>query len=173
MQIAPFNYGTPEERVRLGEAQLNTLQVPRTGMAVINDIGNPNDIHPHNKLDVGKRLAAWALHQTYGQKDVLFSGPLYNGQMKTEGAKIRLYFDYADQGLVVKGKELTHFEIAGEDKRFVPATAKVSGNTIVVSAKEVKKPVAVRMGWGNAAVPNLYNKAGQPASSFRTDTWAR
>ncbi|AKQ47751.1 sialate O-acetylesterase [Rufibacter radiotolerans] len=173
VQIAPFNYGSPEERVRLGEAQLKTLQVPNTGMAVINDLGNPDDIHPRNKLDVGKRLAAWALNKTYGQKDVLFSGPLYNGQMKVEGNKIRLFFDHADQGLVIKGKELTHFEIAGEDKNFVPATAKISGSTIVVSANGVKKPVAVRLAWSNTAVPNLYNKAGHPASSFRTDSWTR
>ncbi|RNI30000.1 sialate O-acetylesterase [Rufibacter immobilis] len=172
VQIAPYKYGGPEEHPRLAEAQQKTLRVPNTGMAVINDIGNIDDIHPRNKLDVGKRLAAWALHQTYGQKNIPFSGPLYQ-RMKTEGNKIRLFFDHADQGLTAKGKDLTLFEIAGEDRKFVPATARIDGNTVVVSAKNVKKPVAVRMGWSNTAVPNLYSKTGLPASSFRTDDWPR
>ncbi len=172
VQIAPYKYGGAEEWPRLAEAQLKTLSVPNTGMAVISDVGNVDDIHPRNKLDVGKRLAAWALNKTYGKKDVLFSGPVYR-EMKKEGDKIRLHFDYADQGLVVKGKELTHFEIAGEDQKFVPAQAKVDGQTIVVSAKGVKNPVAVRMGWSNSANPNLFNKAGQPASAFRTDNWPK
>ncbi|RNI31642.1 sialate O-acetylesterase [Rufibacter latericius] len=172
VQIAPWKYGTPEERVRLAEAQLKTMTVPKTGMAVISDVGDTVDIHPRNKLDVGKRLASWALNKTYGKKEVAFSGPVYR-DMKVEGNKIRLSFDHADQGLVAKGKELTHFEIAGEDQKFVPAKAKIDGKTIVVSAKEVKKPVAVRMGWNNTAVPNLFNKAGLPASTFRTDNWPR
>ncbi|WP_460893939.1 sialate O-acetylesterase [Rufibacter soli] len=172
VQIAPYKYGGAEEWPRLAEAQLNTLSVPHTGMAVISDVGNIDDIHPRNKLDVGKRLAALALNQTYGQKDVPFSGPIFR-EMKPEGNKLRLSFDHADQGLVVKGKSLTHFEIAGEDQKFVPATAKVDGRIIVVSAKEVKKPVAVRYAWSNSANPNLFNKAGLPAASFRTDNWPK
>ncbi|GGK87809.1 sialate O-acetylesterase [Rufibacter glacialis] len=171
-QIAPYTYGGAEEWPRLAEAQLKTLRVPNTGMAVLHDIGNVNDIHPRNKLDVGKRLAGLALNKTYGQKEVPASGPIYR-EMKKEGNKIRLYFDHADQGLMAKGKELTHFEIAGEDQRFVPAQARIDGKTLVVSAKEVKNPVAVRMGWSNTATPNLYNKAGLPASTFRTDNWPR
>ncbi|WP_240336880.1 sialate O-acetylesterase [Rufibacter psychrotolerans] len=172
VQIAPYKYGGAEEWPRLAEAQLKTLRVPHTGMAVIHDVGNVDDIHPRNKLDVGKRLAALALNKTYGKKDVVSSGPIYRS-MKVQGNKTRLYFDHADQGLVVKGKELTYFEIAGEDQQFVPATAKIDGNTVVVSAKEVKKPVAVRFGWSNSANPNLFNKAGLPASAFRTDSWPR
>jgi sialate O-acetylesterase len=172
VQIAPFNYGGAEEWPRLAEAQLKTLSVPHTGMVVISDVGNVDDIHPRNKLDVGKRLAALALNKTYGQKDVPFSGPVFR-EMKPEGNKLRLSFDHADQGLVVKGKGLTHFEIAGEDQKFVPATAKIDGKTIVVSAKEVKKPVAVRYAWSNTANPNLFNKAGLPAASFRTDSWPK
>ncbi|MBC3539078.1 sialate O-acetylesterase [Rufibacter sediminis] len=172
VQIAPYKYGGAEEWPRLAEAQLKTLRVPNTGMAVISDVGNVDDIHPRNKLDVGKRLAAWALNKTYGQKDVPFSGPLYR-EMRVEKDKIRLSFDHADQGLVAKGKELTHFEIAGEDQKFVPAQARIDGKTIVVSAKEVKKPVAVRFGWNNTAVPNLFGKNGLPASSFRTDSWPK
>ncbi|ALI98495.1 sialate O-acetylesterase [Rufibacter tibetensis] len=172
VQIAPYKYGGAEEWPRLAEAQLKTLSVPNTGMAVISDVGNIDDIHPRNKLDVGKRLAALALNKTYGQKEVPFSGPIYR-EMKKEGNKIRLYFDHADQGLAVKGKKLTQFEIAGEDQKFVPAQAKIDGKTVVVSAKGVKNPVAVRMGWSNTANPNLFNKAGLPASVFRTDTWTK
>lgn len=91
--------------------------------------------------------------------------------MKKEGRKLRLYFDYAEDGLLSRGKALTHFTIAGQDQQFVPAKAKIEGNTIVLSAPEVKDPVAVRFGWSNTAEPNLFNKAGLPASAFRTDDW--
>ncbi|WP_246849967.1 sialate O-acetylesterase [Rufibacter roseolus] len=172
VQIAPYKYGGAEEWPRLAEAQLKTLSVPNTGMAVIHDVGNVDDIHPRNKLPVGQRLAALALNKTYGKKDVPASGPIYR-EMKKEGNKIRLYFDNAEQGLIAKGKELIHFEIAGEDQNFVPAKARIDGKTVVVSAKEVKNPVAVRLGWSNSANPNLFNKAGLPASGFRTDNWTK
>lgn len=168
VQIAPYKDYGQDTGVRLRDAQRRVMgTVPNTGMVVVSDVGNINDIHPTNKHDVGQRLAKWALNQTYGKKDIAFSGPLYR-EMKTEGNKIRVYFDYAEQGLVAKGKTLTHFEIAGSDGDFVPATAKIDGNTVVVQARGVKNPMAVRFAWGNAAEPNLYNKAGLPASSFRT-----
>ncbi|GEO07200.1 9-O-acetylesterase [Adhaeribacter aerolatus] len=170
VQIAPYSYGDKHNGVLLRDAQRKSLSVPNTGMVVISDVGNIKDIHPRNKIPVGQRLANWALNKTYGKEDVVFSGPLYKS-MKTEGNKIRLSFDYAETGLAVKGKELTLFEIAGADQKFVPATAKIAGNTIVVQAKSVKNPMAVRFAWSDTAEPNLFNKAGLPASSFRTDDW--
>lgn len=170
VQIAPYQYGRPNEGVLLRDAQRKSMQVPNTGMVVISDIGNTEDIHPTNKHDVGKRLAGWALNRTYGREDIPCSGPLYSG-MKKEGNKIRLHFDHTGSGLMSKGKELSHFEIAGEDREFVPAKARIDGNTIVVQAKGIKNPQAVRFGWSNTAEPNLFNKEGLPASSFRTDDW--
>ncbi|MDB5261486.1 MAG: sialate O-acetylesterase, partial [Adhaeribacter sp.] len=170
VQIAPYNYGENTNGALLRDAQRQTLAVPKTGMVVISDIGNIKDIHPRNKIPVGQRLANWALHNTYGKKDIIYSGPLYKS-MKTEGNRIKLYFEHAGPGLVVKGKELTDFEIAGTDQQFVKAKAKIVGQTVVVQASSVKNPVAVRFGWTNTAEPNLFNKAGLPASSFRTDDW--
>jgi len=169
VQIAPFKYGKEPEAAELREAQFLTLaKVINTGMAVTMDIGNPDDIHPTNKQDVGKRLALWALASKYGKSDLVYSGPLYKS-MAIESDKIRLTFDHTGSGLMVKGDKLTHFEIAGEDKVFVEAKAVIDGTTVVVSNPKVKNPVAVRYGWQNACVPNLFNKEGLPASSFRTD----
>ena len=170
VQLAPYKYGDNTSGVRLRDAQRQSLRVPNTGMVVISDVGNTEDIHPRNKIPVGIRLANLALNKTYGKKEIVPSGPLYR-RMEVKGNKIKLFFDYAESGLVVKGKELTHFEIAGSDQKFVKATAKIVGNTVVVEAKEVKNPVAVRFAWNNIAEPNLYNKAGLPTSSFRTDSW--
>lgn len=170
VQIAPFTYGngrSPELR----EAQLLTLREPNTGMAVTTDITeNVRDIHPINKQDVGVRLAYWALKECYAKHKVVASGPLYN-RMRIDGSKIRIYFSYAETGLVQGGQELTDFEIAGADRKFVPAKAVIDGNTVVVSADSVKTPVAVRFGWRDDAIPNLFNKSLLPASPFRTDDW--
>ncbi|MCK4991410.1 MAG: 9-O-acetylesterase, partial [Bacteroidales bacterium] len=172
VQIAPYNYGHDETSVELREAQFLTLsKVKNTGMAVTMDIGNPNDIHPTNKRDVGKRLALWALAKDYG-KDVVYSGPLYREQTIEEN-KIRIHFNYIGTGLEAKGGPLTHFEIAGEDQVYYPANAVIDGKTVVVSATEVASPVAVRYGWSNTAEPNLGNAEGLPASSFCTDSWKR
>jgi sialate O-acetylesterase len=143
--------------------------VPNVGMAVIMDIGEEKNIHPKNKVDVGERLARWALAKDYGKKDVVFSGPIYK-KMKAEKGAIRLSFDYVNGGLVAKG-ELTDFMIAGQDRKFVPANAVIDGDNVVVSSEDVKNPVAVRYAWSNWASPNLFNAAGLPASSFRTDNW--
>jgi len=154
----------------LREAQTMTLSLPNTGMAVIIDIGEADNIHPKNKQDVGKRLALWALANTYG-KDVVYSGPLYT-EMEKSGNKIILHFDHVDGGLVTRDSEpLKGFAIAGEDRKFVWATAKIEGGTIVVSGSEVANPVAVRYAWADNPVCNLYNEAGLPASPFRTDSW--
>lgn len=171
VQLAPFRYGNanPQNLAEAWEAQLQTLSVPNTGMAVTTDIANVKDIHPQNKQDVGKRLALWALAKTYG-KDLVYSGPLYDSSA-VEGAKVRVKFKHAEGGLVCKGEKLTHFTIAGEDEQFVPAEAQIDGQSVVVSSPQVQKPVAVRFGWEDTAEPNLFNAAGLPASPFRTDTF--
>lgn len=170
VQIAPFKYGRPLEGAVLRDAQRRSMITPNTGMVVTSDIGNIDDIHPTNKLDVGLRLANWALNKTYGKKDRPVSGPLFKN-MEKEGKRMRIYFEFADNGLVVKGKQLTHFEIAGADQKFVPAKAKVEGNAVVVWAPKINEPHAVRFAFTNTAEPNLFNKEGLPASTFRTDDW--
>jgi len=147
-----------------------TLLSPNTGMAVTIDIGDANDIHPKNKQDVGKRLAAWALGKTYGQKMVC-SGPVYRS-MKVEGNRIALQFDYVGGGLAaVPSEPLKGFAIAASDRKFVWADAKIEGNTVIVSSNDVSEPVAVRYAWADNPACNLYNAEGLPASPFRTDDW--
>ncbi len=172
-QIAPFNY---KDSINISaalvrDAQLNTmLTVPNTGMAVTNDIGNLKNIHPIKKQEVSRRLAIWALAKTYGVKDIAFTGPIYKSK-EIKKNKIVLHFNYADHGLKAKGDQLSEFFIAGTNQKFYPAKARIVGNTIEVSAKEVQKPVAVRFAFSDTALPNLYNKEGLPASAFRTDNW--
>jgi sialate O-acetylesterase len=172
VQIAPFSYGNNFDGALLKEAQFQTLKsVPKTGMVVTTDItGDTNDIHPKNKQDVGKRLALWALANTYKQTDIHFSGPLYRS-LKIVGNKAVVEFDYAKEGLIKKRDQLTDFFIAGEDRIFYRATATIKDSTVIVSSPEVSRPVAVRMGFSNTAIPDLFNKAGLPASPFRTDNW--
>lgn len=166
-----FDTPTDPPWARLREAQLKSLSVTNTGMAVAIDIGSEKSIHPRNKQDVGQRLAAWALHSVYGKKDVVPSGPIFD-TMKTEGNKVRLHFRFADGGLVNKAEDsVKGFAIAGEDRQFVWADAKIDGKTVVVSSDKVKQPVAVRYGWAANPEVSLYNKAGLPASPFRTDDW--
>jgi sialate O-acetylesterase len=152
----------------LREAQTMTLSVPKTGMAVIIDIGEGADIHPRNKQDVGLRLALWALAQDYG-KTIEYSGPLYVA-MDVEGGAIRCRFAHAG-GLTARGGALRAFSIAGEDRNFVWADAVIDGETVVVSSPKVPNPVAVRYGWADNPPCNLYNAAGLPATPFRTDSW--
>ncbi len=170
VQLAPFEYDTPLVGALLRDAQRKSLSMPNTGMAVTLDIGNPNDIHPVNKQDVGKRLALWALSKTYGNSDIVCSGPIYNS-MNAEKNTIRILFDYAGKGLISKGKTLTHFEIAGKDREFLPAEARIEKNSVVVSNGTIKSPAAVRYAFFNTDEPNLFNSEGLPASSFRTDDW--
>jgi sialate O-acetylesterase len=166
VQIAPFQYDCHA----LWEAQFLTLKrVPNTGMVVTTDIGDVNDIHPKNKQEVGRRLALWALAKTYG-RDVPFSGPIYQS-MKIEAKKIRLTFAYGQGMKAADGKPLNYFSIAGTDGVFHAAQAEVEGDTLVVSSPEVVKPVAVRFAQQAKATPNLVNRAGLPASPFRTDSW--
>jgi len=146
-----------------------TLSLPNTGMAVTIDIGDANDIHPKNKQEVGRRLSLIALNKIYGQ-DVVYSGPLYKA-MQVQGDRIRISFDHVDGGLVARGGVLTGFAIAGADKKFHWANAIIDGETVVVSSPQVPQPVAVRYAWASNPICNLYNKAGLPASPFRTDDW--
>ena len=152
----------------LREAQLMTLSLKNTGMAVIIDIGEAKDIHPKNKQDVGKRLALAALAQTY-RRPVAYSGPLYKS-MKVKGNVAEVRFSHTDGGLVAKGGgTLRGFAIAGMDQEFVWADAAIDGAKVIVSSDEVPHPAAVRYAWANNPDCNLYNGAGLPASPFRTD----
>jgi sialate O-acetylesterase len=170
VQIAPYEYGENTKSERLREAQLLSLSVPNTGMAVTMDIGNPTNIHPPDKKDVGERLALWALAKDYHKK-VFYSGPIYKS-MKVIKDKIILSFDYADGGLVIKEKNAeTNFLIAGDDKIFKKANVKIKGNKLIIDNPEILKPQAVRYAWSNTAEATLFNKKGLPASSFRTDNW--
>jgi sialate O-acetylesterase len=141
-------------------------------MAVTTDIGNPTDIHPKDKQDVGKRLAVIAFHDVYGMDNV-YSGPTYRS-MKVEGNKIRISFTHIGSGLMVKDKYgyIKGFEIAGADKNFHYAKAYMDDIDVVVYCDDVADPVAVRYGWADdAGDDNLFNKEGFPASPFRTDDW--
>lgn len=169
VQIAPFYYGPGTAAAELREAQLMTLSVPNTGMAVTMDIGNPKDIHPENKKDVGHRLALYALAKTY-DKNVKYSSPIYKS-MEAQGNLIVLSFENTYGGLYAINGPLKNFTIAGDDKKFVPAVALIDGNTVIVSSSEVENPVAVRFAWGSADESNLFNLANLPSSSFRTDSW--
>ena len=170
VQIAPFDYGDDfSASAYLREAQLKTLSVPNTGMAVTMDIGNPKNIHPKDKPEVGRRLALWALAKTYKVKIPGYMGPIYKS-FKVENDRVRLMFDNADDGLIVKGNKLTGFKIADKQMKFVDADAVIEKNTVVVSNKDIKNPAAVRFAFTNIDSSNLYNKDNLPATSFRTDT---
>ena len=177
VQLATFNASNGDSRkgsswAELREAQALALQLPNTGMAVTTDIGNPADIHPRNKLDVGNRLAAVALNKTYKQGNV-YSGPTYQSH-KVEGNKVVIAFTNIGSGLSAKNKYgyLQGFEIAGADQQFHYAKAYIEGDNIVVYQDGVTNPVAVRFGWADdAGDDNLFNKEGFPAGPFRTDSW--
>lgn len=177
VQLASFNAANGNSRTgstwaELREAQTMTLSLANTGMAVTIDVGVANDIHPRNKQDVGKRLAAIALNRLYAHKRV-DTGPTYQA-MNVEGNKIRLTFTNTGSGLLVKDKYgyLKGFEIAGADQKFYYAQAAVEGNEVVVYCNEVSNPVAARFAWAdNPDDANLFNQEGFPAVPFRTDAW--
>ena len=184
VQLSNFSRASEDGKTWSGirEAQVDSLTIPNTGLAVTIDIGDSKDIHPKNKQDVGKRLALWALAGPYG-KDINPSGPLYKGH-RVEDGKIRISFDHAKSGLLIGKKEnlaavtadpgakLRWIEIAGDDRVFQPAESVIEGGELVVSSLEVTAPVAVRYAFiQDPAGANLYNKEGLPASPFRTDSW--
>jgi sialate O-acetylesterase len=175
VQIAPFNYGNKTNSAFLREAQLNTLQsLNNSGMAVTLDIGDAKYIHPSEKRKVGERLAYWALAKDYDIQGIEFSGPIYKS-MTVDNHKVKIIFDNVPNGISSYGKEITGFEIAGEDKMFYPATGKIERVTGVVSltSESVKKPIAVRYNFHNIANASIFSTAGLPASSFRTDNWEK
>ncbi|MGH7968787.1 MAG: sialate O-acetylesterase, partial [Limisphaerales bacterium] len=173
VQIAPYNYGGDAERMgEFWEAQASAAaEIPHCGMAVINDIGNLKDIHPTNKQEVGRRLALLALANTYGQTDLVCSGPTFKS-MTSEGNQLRITFEHVAGGLRSRdGQPLSWFEVIDADQGgFVKADARIDGSTVVLSSPEVKRPVAMRFAWSMLAEPNLENSAGLPAGAFRAGT---
>lgn len=169
VQLAAQDAASNRPEVR--EAQAQALKVPNTAMAVAMDIGEKNAVHPKNKQDLSDRLARITRANVYGEK-IEFSGPMYES-MQVEGNAIRVKFTHVGQGLAAKGGDLKWFQVAGADKNFVDATAKIDGNTIVVSAAGVAAPVAVRYAWNRwPEGANLYNADGLPAPQFRSDDWS-
>ena len=178
VQIAPFYYSRAQGKVpftiytepELREAQTMALKIPHTGMIVTTDLNDSlTNIHPSFKWVVGRRLELQALANTYGEHNIVFSGPMYQS-MQISGNKIILDFKYSGSGLVSHdGKPLDYFTIAGADGKFVDAQAVIKGDKVVVSSPLVPSPVAVRFAWTEVAEPNFYNKAGLPAVPFRTD----
>jgi sialate O-acetylesterase len=185
VQIAPHRYSTKQAPASQGrpisplelplfwEAQSAALKtIPRSGMAVIHDsITDLENIHPENKRVPGERLALLAATMVYGYQDVIGSGPLFEST-QPEGSKIRIRFSSTGSGLATRnGDAPDGFEIAGEDRHFVPATVSLEKDCALVSSPQVSNPVAVRFGWSEEARPNLMNKEGLPAAPFRTDSW--
>src|SRR5208282_2861671 len=154
--------GWPELR----ENQAAALAVTHTGMAVLIDVGESNNIHPKRKAEVGARLALLALHEAYG-KTGPYCGPLFES-LEAKGGKLRVKFAHADQGLTAKGyQEVLGFEIEGENGVFGPAMAKIEGKEVVVWSDQVAHPMGVRYAWADDPLCNLYNGAGLPAAPFR------
>jgi sialate O-acetylesterase len=172
VQIAPFMKiaAEPQESklAELRDAQLWVTQsTPRCGLVVTTDVGDPNDIHPRQKAPVGERLELCARALAYGES-IEYSGPIFE-RLSISGPQAILSFTHLGDGLMMKGETLTGFTIAGEDRKFFNAKASIEGNTVVVTSDEVPKPVAVRYGWADCPVVNLWNKQDLPASPFRTD----
>jgi len=170
VQIAPFTYNEgPAREAELWEAQTAAAaDIPNAGMAVINDVGNLHDIHPRNKQAVGHRLALLALAKTYGQKEIVYSGPTFKS-LSIEGDSLRVRFDNIGGGLTSRdGQALNWFEIIDADEGgFVKADARIEGDSVILTSPEVKRPVAMRFAWSGLAEPNLMNKEGLPAGAFR------
>lgn len=167
VQIAPYKYGKPEQGVQVRDAQRRVLKTPNTAMVVVSDICTVDDIHPTNKQDVGLRLANIALKQQYNNLRNEVYGPLYKG-INILDNKVEVSFDNSE-GLNFRGKKGAHFELAGADGIFYTAKARIKNDKVVLSSKEVKVPTKVRFAWSNTALPNLFNAAELPASSFISD----
>lgn len=163
VQISNFKSTPAEDWATLREQQLKTLELRNTAMAVTIDIGNPDNVHPTDKVDVGLRLARAARALSYGEA-VEYSGPLFR-QATPEGNAIRAWFEHA-QGLTAKDGEVTGFEVAGADGKFVPATATIEGETVLATNPNVAEPIFVRYGWANSPECKLFNREGLPASPF-------
>ena len=172
VQIAPFKYGTTNIGNLLREQQAKTLTHNNVGMAVISDlVDDTTDIHPKNKHDVGYRLANWALAETYHKSGLTYKSPVYKN-IGVKKNKATITFDNVPTGLMAKDKKINALLIAGADKNFYPADAKIEGDKLIVWSVSVKDPVAVRFSFSNAAIGNLFSKEGLPVCPFRTDDWA-
>ncbi|MCX6220729.1 MAG: sialate O-acetylesterase [Bacteroidia bacterium] len=171
VQIAPFSYGNYNVGALIREQQTACLSIPKTGMVVVHDlVDDVNNIHPVKKIEVANRLANLALADNYGIKGIVYKYPMYKG-MIIEKNRVRILFDNVENGLMATSKDLNEFYIAGSDQKFLFASARIEGNTVVVWNKAVKEPVAVRFGFSNTTIPNLFNKEGMPVNLFRTDQW--
>lgn len=172
VQIAPYNYGEQGTSEYLREQQdIAARTIPNTGMVVVSDlVDNIDDIHPLNKVDVGKRLAHYALAETYKQPVGAWKSPVYQ-DMQVEKNKVIVSFGNVISGLKSTGKFPEKFMIAGADQNFYPASAKIEGNSVVLSAKPVKKPVAVRFCFDDTSMPDVFSNEGLPLAPFRTDNW--
>ena len=170
-QLANHNGGDPiaTNWAIVREAQTAALTLPDTGQAITIDIGDPNDYHPRNKQEVGRRMALVARAKLYGA-NIDYSGPVFSS-LTREGAALRIRYEHAGTGLTARNKLLQSFQIAGADRTFYPAVARIDRDTVLVSATQVPEPVAVRYAWYNAPEANLYNGAGLPAVPFRSDDW--
>lgn len=172
VQIAPYTYGDKGTSEYIREQQdIVAKTVPNTGLVVISDlVDNIKDIHPKNKFDVGKRLANYALAETYKQNAGEYKSPEFK-TMQIEKGKIKLTIGNAGSGLKSTGKTPEKFLIAGEDQKFIPANAKIEGNTVILSSKEVNMPVAVRFCFDDTSMPDVFSTEGLPLAPFRTDKW--
>lgn len=175
-QIAPHDYSVYGHEETWNSAFLRDAQrkamtkIPNSGMAVLMDLGEKDCIHPSDKKTGGERLALWALGQTYGVRDFSFKSPAYKA-LELKGGQIIVSFDNASNGLTTFGKELTGFEIAGENKVFYPADTYLRAKSVVLSSPHVEKPIAVRYAFKDFIVGTLYGTDGLPVSSFRSDDW--
>jgi len=171
VQIAPFTYGNKFISSIVREQQTKAMAFPNMGMAVITDlVDDVKDIHPKNKLDVGNRLANWALAETYHKEGIVYKSPMYKS-MEVRKDKAIISFDNAPNGLKATDQYINEIYIAGPDKVFFGATAKIEKGKLVVSSPEVSNPAAVRFAFSNAAIGNLFSKEGLPVNPFRTDDW--
>jgi sialate O-acetylesterase len=171
VQIAPYTYETKFPSAIIREQQTKAMEFHNVGMVVITDlVDNIKDIHPKNKHEVGNRLAAWALAETYHQTGITYKNPVYKS-MEIKKDNVIITFENAPAGLTVNGKIISELYIAGADKIFYPASSIIKNNQLIVSSKLVKQPVAVRFGFSSAAMPNLFSKEGLPVNPFRTDDW--
>lgn len=171
VQLPNYAAGNPRGRewARLREAQMRALDLPQTAMAVTIDLGDPDDIHPKRKMEVGRRLALAAKAQVYGIPGD-FSGPLFESA-SPEGSSMRVRFRYASSGLIAHNRPVQALEIAGPDHVFHVGIGRIDRDTLIISSPNVTEPVAVRYAWSNAPEANLYNGAGLPAAPFRSDDW--
>jgi sialate O-acetylesterase len=171
VQIAPYTYGVKDQASLLREQQAACQDLGNTGMVVISDlVDDTTNIHPKDKHDVGLRLANWALAETYHRAGVIYKNPRYQS-MAVKSGKLTLTFTGAPGGLVVNGPVVREIFVAGDDKIFYPADTRVEGNQLIVSAPQVKNPVAARYQFSNAGIGNLFSQEGLPMAPFRTDSW--